>query len=76
MPVSALVLTLSPDPAEVLCRLSSRSNLHLGELIGDRLPITLESPDVRSAAREIEALAEESGVSHVDLIGAYYEEDL
>ena len=75
MPLSALVLTLGPDPSEVLCRLSSRTNLHLGELIGDRLPITLESPDVRTAARDIDALAEEPGVAHVDLIGAYYEED-
>jgi len=76
MPLSALVLTLGPDRTEILCRLSSRPNLHLGELIGDRLPIALESPDVRSAARDIEALAEESGIAHVDLIGAYYEEDL
>ena len=76
MPVSALVLTLCPDPTEVIGRLSSRPNLHLGELIGSRLPITLASPDVRTAARDIEALAEESGVAHVDLIGAYYEEDL
>jgi len=76
MPLSALVLTLGPDRTEVVCRLSSRPNLHLGELIGDRLPVTLESPDVRSAARDIEALTEESGIAHVDLIGAYYEEDL
>lgn len=76
MPLCALVLTLGPDPSQVLCRLSSRSHLHLGELIGIRLPITLEAPDVLTAARGIASLAQESGIEHVDLVEAYYEGDL
>lgn len=76
MPFSALVLTLGPDPASVVTRLSNRSDLLLGELTGTRLPVVLESIDASSAARVMDALSGEPGVLHVDLITAHYEEDL
>lgn len=76
MPFSALVLTLGPDPESVITRLSSRFDLSLGELTGTRLPVVLESTDARSAAHVMDALSEEPGVLHVDLITAHYEEDL
>ena len=76
MPFSALVLTLAQDRTDVLTRLSARPDLEVGELQGGRLPVVLDSPDARAAARGIEALSREPGVVHVDLIAAHYGENL
>jgi hypothetical protein len=71
MIVSALVVTLAPDPnmrALAVDALAHDERLVLGELIGDRLPVVAETSSTADGAALCDALAARAGVVRVDVV--------
>jgi hypothetical protein len=77
MTVSALVLTLSPDPvvrASVLDRLRADPRLTVGQRVLDRLPVVAETASCAEGSALVEALDELDGVVRIDVIAIDFSE--
>lgn len=77
MTISSLLLTLSPEESarrQALATLAADPRLTLGEPIGDRLPLVLETPSAREAAQASEALLDVTGVTFVELVTVHFED--
>lgn len=78
MIVSALVVTLSPDPAlraVALQGLRDVPGLTLGEPVASRLPVVAEARSAGAGAALCEGLAERPGVVRVDVVAIDFEDD-
>lgn len=70
MPLSSLVVSLTPAPlAETCTRLASDiTGLDLGVPNGRRVPAVLDAPDYETHDRRLEALRQDEGVLFVDVV--------
>lgn len=71
MIVSALVVTLSPEPDHrviALSALAADPRLTLGAPTGDRLPVVAETDSTALGAELCEALGTQPGVMRVDVV--------
>ncbi len=71
MIVSALVVTLTPDPvagAVVMAELAQDPRLTLGEPIAGRLPVVVETDSTAAGAQLCDALSARPGVVRVDVV--------
>lgn len=78
MIVSALVVTLSPEPclrAAALQSLGECPALELGEPSGERLPVVAEVETAAAGALLCEQLAERPGVLRVDVVAIDFGEE-
>ncbi len=77
MPVSGLVLTLSPDPTlrhRTLEQLARRPQVEVAPADGNRLPIVLDTPEPETDKRCWRWLHELEGVEHVDVAFIHFED--
>ena len=77
MIVSALVITLDPDPAlrvRALASLAEDPRLALGEPIGVRLPVVAETETTALGAELCETLTTQPGVLRVDVVSIDFSE--
>ncbi len=76
--ISAWVVTLAPgglSRLDVIETLRRWPDARIGELAPTgRLPMTVETPDVRRARDLLEMLGALPGVLHVDVVGIYHEQ--
>jgi hypothetical protein len=78
MPISGLVLTLTPDDVlrgRTLDVLRSHPSVDLGEPRDDRLPIVVDSPDSDSDRRMWEWLQALPGVIQVEIAVIHFEDE-
>jgi hypothetical protein len=78
MVVSALVITLSSDPAlraRALEHLAADSRLTLGPPCRDRLPVVAESRSTHDGAALFDALGTADGVVRVDLVSIDFDQE-
>lgn len=71
MIVSALVVTLSPEPADrvlAMTSLAGDSRLTLGAPAGDRLPVVAETDSTALGAELCGSLGNQPGVLRVDVV--------
>lgn len=71
MIVSALVVTLSPDPCErafAIAAITHDVRLTTGDAIGDRLPVVAETDSADSGAELCDTLGGQRGVIRVDVV--------
>ena len=76
MVVSALVVTLSPQPtgyAATVARLAADPRLLVGELCRDRLPIVTEVDSGDAGAALVEELEQQDGIAKVDVVSIDFE---
>lgn len=76
MIVSALVVTLGPDPsghAAVLARLAADPRITLGQPCRDRVPVVTEVASADAGAALVEALQAADGVARVDVVSIDFE---
>ncbi len=76
MVVSALVVTLSPDPAHraaALARLAADPRLTLGTPQRDRVPVVTEASSADTGAALVEELTQHDGVARVDVVSIDFE---
>ena len=78
MPVLGLVLTLDDGEATtrrlVAAGLTRAAGLELGEAVGHRWPVVLESTTPHEAEARIDALRCVAGVANVDVVYADFED--
>ena len=75
--ISGLVVYLTSDEGlddEATREMQSRAGLEIGERIGLRLPVVVESTDKDTAADTTEWLKNLPGVAHVDVTFVHLEE--
>ncbi len=78
MVVSALVLTLTSEPAQrarTLAHLAADPRLLLGEAVRDRLPVVAEAPTAADGAAMFEALGTTEGVVTIDVVAIDFAEE-
>jgi len=78
MVISALVLTLSPDPvtrARALDTLAVDPRLTLGALLETRLPVVAEAASTADGAALCDQLSAHPGVERVDVIAIDFLEE-
>ena len=77
MPISGLVLTLSPDPTlrrRALEQLARHPQIEVAAADGNRLPIVLDTPEPETDKRCWRWIHELDGVEHVDVALIHFED--
>jgi hypothetical protein len=77
MVVSALVVSLPPDPeirAALLAHLAGDPRITVGDSVRDRLPVVAETATAGDGARLVEALGELPGV-RVDVVAIDFSQE-
>jgi hypothetical protein len=71
MIISALVVTLSPQPSEraaAMAAITRDPRLTTGDAVGDRLPVVAEAESAAHGAELCDALGGQPGVLRVDVV--------
>lgn len=78
MPISSIILTLAEDDHRrraALDAIAAHASIEIGEQHGLRVPIVVDTPDSDADRAIWQCLHDLDGVTFVDLVTAYFDDD-